>query len=119
MTLPTASQTPVLWKYLEGNPKSHYRQLFLKGTRIRAEVVYGCTVDGDQPETPEAVAAGYQLPLDAVLEAIAYCQSNPAEIEEDHRREELRMQATGMAEGQYSGTPRVLSASEIAHLNLP
>jgi uncharacterized protein (DUF433 family) len=119
MSLPTTSQTPVLWKHLEANPKSHYKQLFIKGTRIRAEIVYGWTVDGSEPATPETVAAGYQIPLDAVLEAIAYCQGFPPELDHDHRRERLRMKATGMSDPAYSGTPRVLSASEVAQLELP
>jgi uncharacterized protein (DUF433 family) len=119
MTVPTAPQTPVLWEYLAPNPKSHYKQLFLKGTRIRAEVIYGWTVDGTEPATAEAVATGYGLPLDAVLEAIAYCRSQPAELEQDRRREEARMKATGMIDPGYSGRPRVLSTQEIAHLDKP
>jgi uncharacterized protein (DUF433 family) len=84
MTTPT---TPT-WLCLAPNPKSLYRQLFIKGTRIRAEVIYGLTVDGSEPMTPEEVAADYGLPLDAVREAIAYCESKPPEIDEDHREEE-------------------------------
>ncbi len=44
------------WKYLVPNPKSSYKQLFIKDTRIRAEVVYGMTVDGSEPMTPEETA---------------------------------------------------------------
>lgn len=104
------------WQYLTPNPKSSYKQLFIKGTRIRAEVLYGLTVDGDEPMTPEEVAADYDLPLEAVREAIAYCATNPPEVEEDHRREEARMIATGMDRPDYDGVPRHLSAEEIARL---
>ena len=38
---------------------------------------------GEETMTPEEIAADYSLPLEAVLEAIAYCQSNPPEIAED------------------------------------
>jgi uncharacterized protein (DUF433 family) len=117
MSAPAAPQTPVLWKHLAPNPKSHYKQLFIKGTRIRAEVIFGWTVDGSEPVTPEAVAEGYGLPLEAVLEAIAYCQSRPAEVEQDRRREESRMKATGMAEPDYVGQPRILLAQDIARLD--
>jgi hypothetical protein len=33
--------TPATWQHLAPNPKSCYKQLFVKGTRIRARVVYG------------------------------------------------------------------------------
>ncbi len=112
MKTPTATQ----WVYLAPNPKSAYQQLFLKGTRIRAEIIYGLTVDGSEPMTPEQVAADYDLPLEAVREAIAYCESKPPEIDEDHRREEARMRATGMDDPNYNGRPRLLSAEEIARL---
>ena len=29
------------WVYLTPNPRSNYKQLFVKGTRIRAEILYG------------------------------------------------------------------------------
>jgi uncharacterized protein (DUF433 family) len=117
MNIPATPETPVQWKHLAPNPRSHYRQLFIKGTRIRAEVIYGCTVDGSDPASAEEVASGYGLPLEVVLEAIAYCESQPSEIEEDHRREEARMKATGMDLPGYSGRPRILSAQEIAKLD--
>ena len=106
MTTPT----PTTWAYLTPNPKSAYKQLFIKGTRIRAEVLYGLTVDGSEPMTPEEVAADYGLPLEAVQEAIAYCQTNPPEIEEDFRREEARMEASGR--NKPGNKPQVFSPEE-------
>ena len=46
---------PPQYKYLAPNPRSNYRQLFIKGTRIRAEIIYDAAVD--IPMTPEEVAA--------------------------------------------------------------
>ena len=53
--------------------------------------------------TPEKIAANRNLPVEAVREAIAYCASNPPEIEEDHRSDREHMQALGVidAEGNY------------------
>src|SRR5437762_12651703 len=116
MSAPTTPQTAAQWHYLAPNPKSAYRQLFIKGTRIRAEVLYGWTVDGSEPMTPEQVADSYGLPLEVVREAIAYCESNPQEIADDHRRAEARMRATGMLDPGYTGRPRILTAQEIAEL---
>jgi uncharacterized protein (DUF433 family) len=104
------------WQYLAPNPKSAYKQLFLKGTRIRAEVVYGLTVDGSEPMTPEQVAEDMNLPLEAVREAIEYCAANPPEIEQDHAAEEALLKATGMNDPGYRGTPRLLSAEEMERL---
>jgi uncharacterized protein (DUF433 family) len=93
------------WKYLEAHPGSSYKQLFIKGTRLRAEIIAGEMEDGepDNPVTPEEIAAYRNLPVEAIREAIAYCESNPPEIEEDHRREREFFQAMGVidAEGNY------------------
>jgi uncharacterized protein (DUF433 family) len=80
------------YRFLEARPGSNYRQLFLKGKRIRAEVLYRETV-GLEPRTPEQVAEDYGVPLEAVLEAIDYCQRNPDVLREDWEREEANVQA--------------------------
>ena len=96
---------PTPWKHLEPHPQSYYKQLFIKGTRIRAEAVYARVVDGDPPEnlTPEEIAEDMNLPVEAVREAVAYCAADPAEIRQDHAREEAKMRASGLidAEGNY------------------
>jgi uncharacterized protein (DUF433 family) len=114
------SESPKSWVWLAPNPKSSYKQLFIKGTRIRAEVIYGMTVDGSEPMTSEQVAQDMNLPLEAVLEAVAYGQSDPPEIREDHRREEAIMEATGMndPEYKYGGKFKLLSPQEWARLGL-
>ena len=114
------STTSTNYVHLAPNPRSAYKQLFVKGTRIRAEVVYGMTVDGSEPMTPEQVAVEFNLPMEAVREAIAYCESNPPEIAEDHRAEELLMQATGMNDPdyKYGGKYKIVSPEERARLGL-
>jgi uncharacterized protein (DUF433 family) len=108
------------WKYLAPNPKSSYKQLFVKGTRIRAEILYGMTVDGAEEHhlTAEQVAAEYNLPLEAVQEAIEYCAADPPAVREDHAREEALMEATGMNDPdyKYGGKYRLLSAQEMHRL---
>jgi uncharacterized protein (DUF433 family) len=110
----------LFWQHLERNPRSAYKQLFIKGTRIRAEVIYGMTVDGSETRTPEGVAQDMNLPLEAVREAIAYCEANPQVIAEDHRREEAIMEATGMNDPDYKfgGRYKMLSPQERARLRL-
>jgi uncharacterized protein (DUF433 family) len=110
--------TPTPWKYLEPRPKSFYRQLFVKGTRIRARILYGLYMNKEAPKTPEEIAADRGLPLEAVEEAIAYCQTNPPEIEQDFRREEAIMEATGMNDPDYKyhPSPRPLTPEDRARI---
>jgi uncharacterized protein (DUF433 family) len=86
--------TSTTWKHLVRKPKSAYKQLFVKDRWIAARTLYGQTL-GEDARTPAEVAADYGLPLDVVLEAIAYCASDPPEIREDWEREEA--QATAAA----------------------
>ena len=110
--------TATTWKYLAPNPKSTYKQLFIQGTRIRARVLYGWYA-GPEPMSPEAIAKEFQLPLEAVLETIAYCESQPPELLEDYAREGALMEACGMNNPDYPRhpSPRQLSPQEIAQLN--
>lgn len=112
--------TSTTWKYLAPNPKSVYKQLFIKGTRIRARILYGMFMRADEPRTPQEIAADYSLPLEAVQEAIAYCQSDPPEIKADFEREERVMEATGMNDPdyKYGGKYRLLSPQERARFGI-
>jgi uncharacterized protein (DUF433 family) len=107
------------WKFLAPNPKSAYKQLYLKGRRIRARDLYGMYVSAEEPMTPAQIADDYGLPLEAVEEAIVYCQTDPPEIKEDFEREERIMEATGMNDPEYKlgGRYRVLSPQERARLD--
>ena len=51
---------------------SGYRQYFVKGRNLRAETLYRATV-GPEPKTPDDVARDYDVPVEAVREAIHYC----------------------------------------------
>ncbi len=66
----------------------------------------------------EEIAADYNLPLEAVLEAIAYCESKPPEIEKDFQREEALMDALGMNDPDYKyhPSPKRLSPQEKARI---
>jgi hypothetical protein len=65
-----------------------------------------------EPMTPEEIAEAYLVPLEAVLEAIAYCDSDPPEIREDFEREQKLIEATGMNDPNYKGKPRPLSIED-------
>jgi uncharacterized protein (DUF433 family) len=87
--------------------------LFVKGTRLRARVLYGSYVSEEEPRTVEQIAADYKLPIEAVKEAIAYCESNPPELLEDYRREAALVEAA-RSDGQKQG--KHLAPEEIARI---
>jgi uncharacterized protein (DUF433 family) len=105
------------WKYLAPNPKSAYHQLFIKGRRIRAWVIYCDHVAQDM--TPEQIAEDRDLPVEAVRECIAYCASNPPEVRGDLIREEEHMRASGMFEPDYklNPTPKRIPLEERARID--
>src|SRR5438093_12895013 len=95
------------YKYLARKPKSVYKQLFIKDRWIRARTLYGMYVSEEMPMTPEEIAADYDLPLEAVLEAIAYCESNPPELASDYAVEEALMEAMGLNDPKYDWRPKI------------
>ena len=110
--------TTTTWKSLAPNPKSVYKQLFIQGTRIRARVLYGMFMSDEEPMTPEQIAADFNLPLEAVREAITYCQTEPPEIKKDFEREERLMEACGMNDPdyKYGGKYKRLSPEELTRI---
>ncbi len=91
--MPTKTETQ--YQYLEPRPGSNYRSLFLKGRRIRAAVV-DQAVHGPDPFTPEEFAEGYEVPLQAVLEALEYVAQNRPLIEQERDHEAARLRARGL-----------------------
>ena len=112
------SETPREWKYLERRPGSSYQQLCIKGKRIWAWTLYCESFVEKEPRTPEQLAMDWDIPVEAVREAIEYCASNPPELREDKRKTDLLSEATGMNDPaiMYTGKPRSLSTEERARL---
>src|SRR5208337_5667057 len=88
------TKTPTQYQHLEPRPGSNYRQFFLKGRRIRAAVVDEA-IHGPDPRTPEEFARDYQLPLEAILEALDYVAQNRPLIEQERDREAAKLRARG------------------------
>jgi uncharacterized protein (DUF433 family) len=105
---------PIGWTYLDRKPGSNYQQLFIKGRNIAARTLYGLTFPGEDwaGRTPQELAADYELPLEAVNEAIAYCKTNPPEISADWKMDEALAQATGMDQHPDRTAVRVISPEE-------
>src|SRR5438876_11556958 len=88
-----------VYKYLRPKPGSNYTQRFSK--RIRAEVLYRETV-GLEPLSPEEVAREYNVPLEAVLESIDYCEKNKELLDAERAREWERIKASGHDKWPYA-----------------
>jgi len=52
-------------------------------------------IHGPDPRTPEAFAQDYQVPLEAVLEALDYVSQNRPLIEQERDREAANIHARG------------------------
>lgn len=77
------------YQYLLADYWSPYKGLFIKDPRkFRAEWIYRETV-GEDARTPEEVAADFDLPLEAVLEAIHYCTHNEEFLCQEWEKEEV------------------------------
>jgi hypothetical protein len=90
-----SSKTEKQYRHLEPRPGSNYRTLFLKGRRIRAAVVDG-VINGPDPRSAEEFAREYQVPLEAVLEALDYVAENRPLIEQERDHEAARLRARGV-----------------------
>ena len=95
--------TQMQYQYLEPRSRSNYRQLWIKGRHIRAEVLYRLTI-GAEPRTPEEVAQDYDLPIAAVLEAIDYAMCNQELLAAERAREAARMQPLGLDQPPFVRT---------------
>ena len=76
----------ITYDFLEPRSGSNYRQWFLKGRKIRAELLYRATV-GPEPRTPEEIAHDFGVPIEAVHEAVHYCLHNEVLLRQE--REEI------------------------------
>ena len=66
------------YKYLTERPHSSSRQLFIKGRRLPAAIVYGDILV--EKMTPAETAKNWDLPIEAVYECIHYCKENESLI---------------------------------------
>jgi uncharacterized protein (DUF433 family) len=92
----SASTTPeTTYQHLEHRPGSNYREMFLKGRRIRASVVDGW-IQGPDPMTPDEFARDFHVSLEAVQEALDYVARNRDLISQERAREAADIRARGL-----------------------
>jgi hypothetical protein len=82
------------YKHIGPRRGSYYRQYFVNGRGVRAQTLWLDTV-GEDAKTPEQVADNYSVPVEAVREAIHYCEHNQALLRQEWEEEEADIRAKG------------------------
>ena len=96
------------YQFLEPRAESNYRQFYVRGRSLRAEILYRATI-GAEPRTPEEVAADFGAPLAAVHEAIHYCLHNEELLRQERETVLADIRARGLDKPPYvpsNGTSR-------------
>ena len=86
------------YKYLEENPGKETRELFVKGSGIRASTLWHDRYVSRQ--RPDKIAQDRDILMEAVREALAYCQDAWEVICAEKDRERKRLQQKGFFEEQ-------------------
>ncbi len=94
-----STRTETQYQHLEPRPGSNYRQLFIKGRRIRAAVVDE-SIHGPDPYTPSEFASEFQVPLEPVQEALDYVAQDRQLIEQERDREAADSGPGGVGPGR-------------------
>ena len=83
----TTNISKTQWQFLEPRPSSWRKQLYLKGKKLTAFTVWSDMIANK--DTLDETADNWDLPREAVREAIKYCENNQellkSEAEEERR----------------------------------
>ena len=90
-----STKTETEYHHLEHRPGSNYRQMFLKGRRIRAAVVNEW-IHGPDPLTPEEFDANFHVSPEAIQEALDYVARNRDLISQERAREAAKASRPGL-----------------------
>ena len=82
------------WQYLETRLSSWRKQLHFKGRRLRPFTVWSTM--RNEEITPEKAAHNWDLSLDEVAEAIAYCEANQDVLQQDAEAERHYLEKRGI-----------------------
>jgi hypothetical protein len=74
---------------------SAYQRYFVRGRNLWAETLYRATV-GPEPMTPDDVARDYNVPVEAVREAVDYCIRNAPLLRREREGDCTESQTRGL-----------------------
>lgn len=81
------------WQYLEERPHSWRKQLYIKSRKLLASDVWSDMIVNEM--TPSEVADSKDLPIEAVNEAIEYCETHRELIEKEAIAERNYLESKG------------------------
>jgi uncharacterized protein (DUF433 family) len=81
----TTNSSKPQWQHLESRPHPWRQQLYIKGKRIKASVIYSDMIVNE--ETPNEAAENWDLPLSAISEVIEYCEANQELLKHEAEQE--------------------------------
>ncbi|MDJ0661459.1 MAG: hypothetical protein QNJ42_18505 [Crocosphaera sp.] len=87
-----SSQTE--WQHLEQRPHSWRKQLYLKGRRLRASIVWTDMIVNEM--TPEEAADNWDLPLEAIKESLEYCETHQELLKQEALIERRHLEERGI-----------------------
>jgi hypothetical protein len=82
------------WQYLEQRPHPWRQQLYLKGRKLKAFTLWMNMIVNET--TPTEVADNWELPIDAVHEAIEYCQTHQELLTQEAEQERRYLEEKGI-----------------------
>jgi hypothetical protein len=91
-SLQTAGQED--WQYLVTRPHPWRRQLYIKGRKLLASIVWQDLITNQM--SAEQAAENWNLPLPAIHEIIDYCQNNQELLKLEADEERYRLAAKGV-----------------------
>ena len=94
LVLPELESPEPRWKWLTDRAHAWRRQKYFKGRRLRAATVWrGMLADG---MSAEEAAQDWELPVEAVQEAVAWCEANRELIAADAAEERRAAHESGI-----------------------
>ena len=90
-------ETAQSWRYLCERPHAWRRQLYIKGTKLKASTLWNDAQANGM--SAEDIAEDRDLPLEAVREALRYCDENTDLIRMESEEERRRLLDSGVSLG--------------------
>lgn len=83
--------TNIIYRYLDSRPEKNSEELFVRGTGIRASTIWHDRYVSRM--TPDHISSDRDIPVEAVYEALAFCQEEWENIcrQKDSERQRLEL----------------------------
>ncbi len=86
--------TKTQWQYLKRRPQSRWKQLYIKDRKLKAHTVWSDMIVNQWSE--EETAYNWDLPIEAVREAIEYCKANLELLKKEATEEQRYLKEQGV-----------------------